>query len=87
MEEREKKEENEKIVECFGSLRNRLAVCFNRLLFGMLSNRRWSEECFGMFFMGVCRLIGRVLSVACGKYPYVACGRVSVAWETAGFVF
>ena len=39
-EEMEKKVENEKIVECFGSLRNRLAVCFNRLLFGMLSNRR-----------------------------------------------
>ena len=44
-------------------------------------------ECFGMFFMCVCRLIGRVLSIACGMYRYVACGCVSVAWETAGFVF
>ena len=34
MEEREKKEENEKVWECFGSLRNRLALCFNRLLSG-----------------------------------------------------
>ena len=41
MEEMEKKEEdNEKLVECFGSLCNRLALFFNRLLFGMLSNRR-----------------------------------------------
>ena len=32
-EEMEKKEENEKLVECFGNLRNRLAVCFNRVLF------------------------------------------------------
>ena len=41
MEETEKTEEdNEKLVECFGSLCNRLALFFNRLLFGMLSNRR-----------------------------------------------
>ena len=38
-------------------------------------------ECFGIFFMGVCRLIGRVLSVACGMFRYVFYGGVSVAWE------
>ena len=37
-------------------------VCFfNCLLFGMLSNRRWLVECAGMCFMGVCRLLGRLL--------------------------
>ena len=66
MEEREKRENNEKLVERFGSFCNRLALFFNRLLFGMLSNRRSPEECFGMFFMGVCRLLGRLLPVACG---------------------
>ena len=37
----EKKEQGkENIGECFGSLCHRLALFFNRLLFGMLSNRR-----------------------------------------------
>ena len=36
-----------------------------------------------MFFMGVCRLIGRVLSVACGMYRYAFYRCVSVAWESA----
>ena len=41
MEEREKKEkQKEKPGECVGSLCNRLALLFNRLPFGMLSNRR-----------------------------------------------
>ena len=39
--------------------------------FGSLSNRRWLVECIGMFFIGVCRLPGRVLSVACGMHRYV----------------
>ena len=41
MEEREKNEqEKEKLGESFVSLCNRLALFLNRLLFGMLSNRR-----------------------------------------------
>ena len=41
MKEREKKEEEtEKLVECFGSLCNRLALFLNHLLLGMLANRR-----------------------------------------------
>ena len=36
-----------------------------------------------MFFIGVCRLIGRVLSVACGMYRYVFYRCVSGAWEIA----
>ena len=70
-------------MECFGRFCNRLALFFNRLLFGMLSNRRWLVECVGLFFMGECRLIGGVLSVACDMYRYVSYGCVSVAWEIA----
>ena len=36
-----------------------------------------------MFFIGVCRLIGRLLSVACGMYRYAFYRCVSVAWESA----
>ena len=36
-----------------------------------------------MFFIGVCRLPGRVLSVACGMFRSVFYGGVSVAWEIA----
>ena len=34
-----------------------------------------------MLFIGVCRLLGRLLSVACGMYRYVFYRCVSVAWE------
>ena len=36
-----------------------------------------------MFVIGVCRLPGRVLSVACGVCRYVFYRCVSVAWEIA----
>ena len=36
-----------------------------------------------MFFMGVWRLLGRLLSVACGMYRYVFYRCVPVAWESA----
>ena len=36
-----------------------------------------------MFFIGVCQLPGRVLSVACGMYRYAFYRCVSVAWEIA----
>ena len=32
-----------------------------------------------MFFMGVCRLLGRLLSVACGMHRYVFYRCVSIA--------
>ena len=32
---------------------------------------RLPVECVGMFFIGVCRGLGRLLSVACGMYRYV----------------
>ena len=34
-----------------------------------------------MMFIGVCRLLGRLLSVACGMYRYVFYGCVSADWE------
>ena len=39
-----------------------------------------------MFFMGVWRLLGRLLSVACGMYLYVFYRCVSVAWVVASWV-
>ena len=36
-------------------------------------------ECVGVFFIGVCRLLGRLLSVACGMYRYAFYRCVSVA--------
>ena len=33
-------------------------------------------ECVGVFFIGVCRLLGRLLPVACGMYRYVFCCRL-----------
>ena len=49
----------------------------------MLSSSRWLVECIGMFVMGMCRLPGRVLSVACGMHRYDFYRCVSVAWEIA----
>ena len=40
-------------------------------------------ECVGMFVIGVCRLRGRLLSVACGMYRYAFYGCVSIAWVVA----
>ena len=37
------------------------------------------------FFIGVCRGLGRLLSVACGMYRYVFYRCVSVAWVVASF--
>ena len=54
-----KEKDKEKLVECFGSLCNRLGLFFNCLPFGVLPTRRWLVECVGLFFMGVCRLLGR----------------------------
>ena len=42
---------------------------------------RLPVECIGMFFIGVCRGLGRLLSVACGMCRYVFYRCVSVAWE------
>ena len=39
-----------------------------------------------MFVMGVWRLLGRLLSVACGMYRYVFYRCVSVAWVVASWV-
>ena len=39
--------------------------------------------CVGLFFIGVCRLLGRLLSVACGMYRYAFYGCVSIAWVIA----
>ena len=38
------------------------------------------------FFIGVCRLLGWLLSVACGMYRYVFYRCVSVAWVVASWV-
>ena len=76
---------NEKPVECFGSLCNRLGLFFNCLPFGMVSNRRWLVECAGMCFMGVCRLLGwLILLLTITIVGSLWNGSVCVLWVCVG---
>ena len=52
------------------------SLLFYSILF---QSGRLLVECVGMFFIGVCRLLGGLLSVACGMYRYAFYRCVSVA--------
>ena len=61
-----------------------LVLLYSLLFYSILfPYGRLLVECVGMFFIGVCRLFGGLLSVACGMYRYAFYRCVSVAWVVA----
>ena len=74
---------------CSGGLSSRLDLIFNRLLIGMLSNRLWLVECFGVRFywcVSIAWLIARTAYTIASDAYVIACivsASVSSLWDVA----
>ena len=73
---------------CSGGLSSHPDLVFNRLSAGMLSNRRYLVECFGVFYgcVSIAWLIARtayILAPDAYAVAFIAWARVSSLWDVA----